>query len=117
MKKVECPSCGGTGIILRHLSGWHNSTADVCHKCRGFGFILIEPAVFSQSQKPKTDRYASTGGLCMSDFCPWQWRYRRPITEYKEFTGLAKVRNIDYVYVGCLSVPYSAFYKEHRNHR
>lgn len=108
-KKVECPSCGGTGVILRRLRPYHNSEAEPCHKCGGFGVILMDPAEFAKC-KSDSRRYGRSTRFMAFGEC-------------KEFTGLVKVRNIDIVsfpkrgpYVP-ESVPYGVFYKEHRNHR
>ncbi len=102
MKKVQCPACGATGVILFDLRPRHNRAAKLCRKCKGFGFILMDSAKFAE---------------CKSD----ARRYRRSTRfmafgECQEFTGLVKVRNIDNVYLPEY-VPYGIFYKEHRTPR
>lgn len=99
MKKVECPSCGGTGVI-RGLSRsiWKVHETHMCHKCNGFGFILKD-----HTQLPKL--YLKNSKVRFIGF-----------GELQEFTGLVKVRNVYNVFIpGRGSVPYSVFYKEHRN--
>ena len=116
MKKVECPSCGATGVILHRLGkGLHQ-----CGKCKGFGFISITPAKFAKFKKVKNTRYDCTGGIQVSSGS-WYCGRNLPSPEYTEFTVLYKVRNFrnKLVYISARNqkVPYNIFYKEHRNPR
>ncbi len=99
MKKVQCPSCGGTGVMRgRSRSTWVvNKTYQCCYKCKGFGFILKDNIKLSHKGSK----------VCLIAF-----------GELQEFFGLVKVRNVSNVFVPGLGlVPYSVFYEEHRNHK
>lgn len=91
MKKVQCPSCGGTGVIRSR----EFYDAYRCYKCRGVGFILRDNIKFSRKSSK----------ACLIAFGKLQ-----------EFSGLVKVRNVFNVFIPVRgSVPYSVFYKEYRN--
>ena len=99
MKKLQCPSCGGTGVVRgRSRSTWvGNKTYQCCPKCKGYGFIL----------KDYIKLYPKSPKVCLIAF-----------GELQEFSGLDKVRNVSNVFVPGLGlVPYSVFYKEHRNYK
>lgn len=95
MKKVQCPSCGGTGII-RGRSGSTGTVNEThqCHKCKGFGFALKDNIKLSHKSSK----------ACLIAF-----------GELQEFSSLIKVRNVFNVFVPGLGlVAYSVFYKEHK---
>ena len=101
MKKVECPSCGGTGIIrgpTRPIWKGRVHETSLCHKCNGFGFVLKDQTQFSKLY-PKSSKARFVG-----------------FGELQEFTGLVKVQNVANVIIpGRGTIPYNVFYKEYRN--
>ena len=108
MKKVQCPACGATGVVFGRINNSRSlgRPPSRCDKCEGFGFIMMDVTEFSKRRSDFRKYGRNPRFLALGECC--------------EFTKLAKVRNLRNrnVWVPTRGwVPYSIFYKEHRNPR
>ena len=107
-KKVECPSCGATGVLFGTVNNSRSlhRPPTCCDKCEGFGFIMMDATEFAKRR---------------SDFRKYGRNPRfLALGECWEFTKLVKVRNLRDRHIWIPKrggVPYGVFYNEHKNPR